>query len=119
MKISKHFTEEELKCNCGCGYSIRRDKLLYDLEFARSIPGIPFNITSWSRCPIYNEQVGGSKTSSHVKGWAVDISAANETHKFILVHALMSAGFTRIGIGEDFIHVDCDPLKPSFALWFY
>jgi hypothetical protein len=33
--------------------------------------------------------------------------------------ALLQAGFTRIGIRKDFIHVDVDNKKLQGAIWFY
>jgi hypothetical protein len=36
-----------------------------------------------------------------------------------LVEALLDAGFHRLGLGSDFVHVDLDPNKPSNSLWVY
>jgi len=40
--------------------------------------GKPIKINSFFRCTLLNEKVGGSKTSQHVKGEAIDISAGSK-----------------------------------------
>lgn len=37
----------------------------------------PIRITSGYRSPRLNEAIGGSKTSDHMRGWAVDLKAHN------------------------------------------
>lgn len=100
------------------------DNFLYMLEDARSIAGIPFKINSGYRTESHNDIVGGrkktasSKGSSHMYGYAADISATTSGEKFIIVKSLIEAGFTRIGIANSFIHADNDPDKPN-AIWSY
>ena len=36
-----------------------------------------------------------------------------------IVQALLTAGFTRIGIASTFIHADDDPSKPQNLIWTY
>lgn len=43
------------------------------LEPVREFFGIPFSPTSWFRCSDLNHAIGGSVSSDHVKGHAVDI----------------------------------------------
>lgn len=117
--VSKHFTMEEIKCNCGCGYGDVRHELLYRLEVARSLARLPFIITSWCRCDVYNGKVGGSIDSSHLRGLAVDISAPGRDVMARTLFFLTCAGFSRIGVGKDFIHVDCDRSKTPNIIWFY
>jgi hypothetical protein len=45
------------------------------LEQLRAITG-PLNINSWLRLPAVNVAVGGSKVSSHMDGWAIDVSCS-------------------------------------------
>lgn len=48
------------------------------MEAVRSILGAkPITVTSWYRSPDVNRAVGGSETSDHVTGWAVDFTAAH------------------------------------------
>lgn len=118
-KLSEHFTEEECSCNCGCGTMAVQPLVLYRLEIARLASRCPYRITSWTRCYEHNLKVGGTPTSSHVDGFAVDIEAKSNRVRQKVMYGLLYAGFDRIGIGERFIHADCDPQKPSVRLWFY
>lgn len=117
-----NFIADEFKCKCGkCtrGYMDMTEGLTARLDIARSIAGIPFVITSAVRCADRNSVEGGKSTSSHLSGHAVDIKAVGSRERFIIMNALIRSGFKRIGIGEDFIHCDDDPGKPSMLLWLY
>jgi hypothetical protein len=48
------------------------------LEPLRAVTG-PLRINSWLRLPEVNVAVGGSKVSSHMDGWAIDISSTKMT----------------------------------------
>jgi hypothetical protein len=45
------------------------------MEAVRSLLGVPLKVTSWYRSPGVNAAVGGSKTSDHITGFAVDFRA--------------------------------------------
>ena len=86
---------------------------------ARSRANIPFKINSGYRTVAHNKKVGGVKSSSHTKGLAADISCTDSRSRFIIITALIDAGFSRIGIAKSFIHVDCDIDKPLNVIWTY
>lgn len=48
------------------------------LEQLRAVTG-PLRINSWLRLPEVNVAVGGSKVSSHMDGWAIDVSSTKMT----------------------------------------
>ena len=48
------------------------------LEAVRALSG-PLRINSWLRLPDVNVAVGGSKVSSHMDGWAIDVSSSAHT----------------------------------------
>ena len=58
------------------------------LDPLREAWGSPIIINSGYRCPILNKAVGGSKTSSHMSGWSVDMRPKNgkmeEFKKFVI-----------------------------------
>ena len=114
----KYFKIQEFVCKCGCKQAPMNKELLERLDRARELAGIPFKINSGFRCIGHNKAVGGSKNSSHLKGIAVDIACTNDGTRWILIKALIDAGFTRIGVAKSFIHVDIDKDKNS-AIWFY
>ena len=114
----KNFKIKEFNCKC-CGMNGMNTFFLSRLDVARDISNIPFNITSGYRCLIHNENIGGSPTSAHPEGNAVDISYKNVVECFLIVSALLQAGFRRIGISHDFIHVDDGDNKEQYVMWLY
>ena len=115
----RYFKLDEFNCNCGCGKNNMYNSLLKMLERARYKAGIPFVITSGTRCATHNKKEGGSPTSSHLTGHASDIACNNSLDTFKMINALLHVGFTRIGIAKSFIHVDNDPNKNQFRIWTY
>ncbi len=95
------------------------EDFLAKLDNARVIADIPFIINSAWRSPEHNKKVGGKPNSSHLKGLAVDIKIENSRQRFIVLQALIAAGFTRIGIAKTFIHVDGDNEKDPRVTWLY
>jgi len=100
------------------------ETVIQRLDIARDIAGFPFIITSGFRTVMHNRMLKDngykvSENSSHLLGYAVDIYCENSKKRFLLIEALMDAGFTRIGIAETFIHVDSDPEKPNLVIWTY
>ena len=86
---------------------------LEKLDQARGLAGIPFKITSGYRTEAYQDDLTrrGYKTakkgtSPHLKGLAADISVKDSRQRYIVINSLLLAGFTRLGIGDNFIHVD-------------
>jgi hypothetical protein len=112
------FTSDEFKCKCGCGLDIT-EKLKNMLTIARGRAAVPFIINSGARCESHNMKEGGSKTSSHLKGLAVDIKSLDSGHRARVIKALIESGFNRLGIATTFIHADIDPGKPDWMMWVY
>lgn len=122
-----HFTEEEFRCKCGnCdkGFDDMNPGTLQKLFRARRDPAVlaanvKFKITSAIRCEAHNAAVGGVDSSAHVSGHAIDIQAADSRRRFIIVAALLDAGFPRVGVSDTFIHADDSPEHPQPRLWTY
>ena len=124
LDIAPHFTEEEFRCPCGCETLNPNRSFLERLERARVRAGIPFKVTSGSRCPEHNEDVGGKNSSSHLaddtlESRAADVWTRASRQRFLIRKALIQVGFTRFGTGTDFIHVDDDPTKDKNVEWVY
>jgi uncharacterized protein YcbK (DUF882 family) len=122
-----YFKHSEFNCNCG-GEDCKGEKMNYafldKLDRARGLAEIPFKITSGFRCKEYNEDLirrnfKASRSSSHLKGLAADISVKDSKSRFIVFNSLLLAGFTRIGIADTFIHVDLDLEKTQNVIWTY
>ena len=107
--MSKYFKEIEENMDAN---------FLHKLDKARSIANMPFIINSAYRSPEHPLSIK-NPSSSHIKGLAVDIKATDSRTRFIIVDALIKAGFNRIGIADTFIHVDLDLDKSNKVIWTY
>lgn len=117
----KHFKAKEFACGCGMcgkGFAEMDGDLLQRLDIARGLAGVPFVITSAIRCRAHNYSVGGLKDSAHLGGNAVDIKCDKARDRYKVLYSLISAGFNRIGIYNNFIHVDNDTTKPARVIWY-
>jgi len=121
MKLTEHFDSKEFECH-DCGLVKVDEDFIAKLEEARELADIPFIITSGTRCEAYNELVGGVPDSAHIpnpKTKAADILCRSSSTRWKIISALIEVGFTRIGIGANFIHVDSDSRKVPNVIWTY
>lgn len=106
----------------GSGNCIDR-RLLFMLQQLEARTGYPiFNwINSGVRSPSHNRKVGGTSNSSHLIPTckAVDIKAYSKTIRNNIVFAARDIGFTRIGVGRTFVHLDVDENKSQYVAWGY
>ena len=119
-----YFTKDELKCS-HCGEFEIDEDFLRRANQARHYAGIPFHVNSAYRCPEHNEAVGGSPTSSHVKGMAMDVKVKSAWHASKILNGLAEAGINRrfiyikptVVANNSFvlfhIHFDTDGEKPQ------
>lgn len=116
----RHFDLEEFDSPDEVGSGSNMDaQFLEMLDNAREIAGIPFIINSGYRTKAHNKKVGGKDDSSHLTGHAADIKAVGSRQRYKILEACYQAGFTRIGVGTNFIHVDNDSTKPTEVIWLY
>ncbi|MBA3068136.1 MAG: hypothetical protein FP825_06635 [Hyphomonas sp.] len=113
-----HFHPVELACKCrsrGCRGEYWHDPKFIDaLEALRGRVGRPLKINSGHRCGVRNVLVGGAPESRH-RRIAADISlSGHDRHAFL--NAAIDSGFTGIGRGRTFIHLD---RRMSPATWTY
>ena len=115
-----HFKPNEFECKCGaCDMGLKDMDLdlIKKLDLARSIAKTPFTVNSAVRCPSHNANSNGSETSAHLTGNAVDIRCKDSHKRFLIIDALIKAGFNRIGVYDTFIHVDNDCSKSARVVW--
>lgn len=118
MKTYKYFTAQEfLNCTPPCPIEGVSESLLTRLDQAREIAGIPFVIKSALRSSAYERLRGRSGSSSYVSGKAVSIRCVDSASRFAILNALLTVGFTRIGIYSRHIHVDVDMGKPQKVIF--
>lgn len=113
-----YFSESEFKCGDEPCFDKMNKKFITKLERARSFSLTPYKITSSWRSVEHNKKVGGSRTSSHLRGLAVDIAAPTSSDKYEIIKSLLRV-FTRIGVGSNYLHVDADFSKAQNVVWTY
>ena len=61
----ENFTENELKCRCGCGRLNYDNEFLIRVQAFRYMLGRAMTVTSGGRCVKHNKAEGGELTSCH------------------------------------------------------
>lgn len=117
-----YFSEDELRCKCGCGEYFFDEQVLDLLNSIRSDCGFPLPISSGYRCLDHPIERHKGHIGSHTKGLAADIAVSYEKAHRVLEVAL-AHGCPRVGVnqrGEDrFIHLDWDYESPYPTVWSY
>lgn len=111
----KNFKIEEFNCPC-CGENKMKWDFLNKLQEARTIAQTKFVISSGYRCPKHNTEIG-SVSNNHTTGQAADIVCERGSQRYAILGALIKAGFKRLGLGDNFIHVDSND-RPN-TIWIY
>ncbi|MEP1832689.1 MAG: D-Ala-D-Ala carboxypeptidase family metallohydrolase [Hyphomonas sp.] len=113
-----HFSPRELACKCGgkfCDGAYWHDPDFLDaLESLRAAVGRPLIVNSGHRCDRWNAEIGGAEHSMH-RQIAVDL-ALHGHDRFALLAAAEALGFTGLGLGRTFLHLD---RRASPARWYY
>lgn len=117
--IGKHFRRSEISCKCGCGKSDVSPLLVDMLDKLRDMSGLPVVVTSVCRCAKHNATVMGESDSSHVFGLAADIRIRSNHERYLFIKIALTLGFSRVGISNNFIHLDIDQNKPQQVIWIY
>jgi zinc D-Ala-D-Ala carboxypeptidase len=107
-----HFTPKELACTCRkhCkGEYFHDPRFLDALEAMRKEIG-PLTIRSAHRSRGHNAAVGGVANFHHAKAIAADIAVTAKTRARML-QAAVNAGFTGLGYGRSFLHVDLGSVR--------
>lgn len=112
------------RCPCeraGCTAPAPTGQLLQRLNLMRAFLERPITVTSGPRCAFHNQRVGGDPSSAHLTGQAADLRCRSSAERWAMLEAAHQAGFRRIGIGADFVHVDVaeDPHHPVDVVWTY
>lgn len=114
------FSEAEFKrCKPSCSVSDCNEDALLRLDTLRDYCGFPIILNSAYRSPDYELSKGRKGTSSHCKGLAFDVRCNDSYQRALLVRFAIDVGFNRIGIGKNYIHLDCDSDKFNPCIWLY
>lgn len=97
--------------------------LIFMLQQLEARTGYPIFswINSGARSSSHNRKVGGVSNSSHKMPTckAVDIKAHSKDIRYNLIYTARDIGFTRIGVGKTFVHLDVDERKSQYVAWGY
>jgi len=106
-QLSDNFQVSEFKCKDGCNVILYSKKTLEALQNLRNEIGA-LRLTSAFRTPYYNERVGSTDTSQHVRGTAVDITtpAGMTTEQLKDVFININGSNYGIGLYDSFLHID-------------
>lgn len=108
IPVCKHGTKENIK-----------EDLLLALNRLEQTLGYPLDYSSGYRCPECNLKAQGVPHSAHIQGEAVDTRAHQSSIRFHIISEAIKQGFTRIGIGKNFIHLDISTTLPQQVAWLY
>ena len=127
MRLTKNFTHEEIRCSCGkCDGGEVDPIALAKLQLLRDRLGIPMPVTSGSRCSKKNASVCGAMRSRHLTSYdgvnrrsdGFDIACTSDAMRYRIVALAISLGFTGIGVGKTFVHLDTRGTKTP-VMWGY
>jgi uncharacterized protein YcbK (DUF882 family) len=122
-KVSKFFSEDELKCQ-HCGEYQYDSNFLDLLDSIRMELGVPMRVSSGYRCPSHPIEAAKSQPGVHSTGMAVDILCYG-AEALDLVRVAQAHGISRIGVNQKgdlaqrFVHLDICDDKPRPAFWSY
>jgi zinc D-Ala-D-Ala carboxypeptidase len=106
---SPFFTEEEMRCQCGCDADGMHSEFMEKLTSLRADWGQPMVVTSAYRCPNHPIEAKKTKPGTHASGRAVDIAIQGED-AYKLLCAALGHCFSGIGVNQKgsarFLHLD-------------
>jgi len=109
--------DKRFACPC-CGVNWIDPRLEHLVKEVEGWAGA-LTVTSGFRCEKHNKAVGGSRTSSHRKGLAVDVACFASRRRFMVLFAAIKLGIVRVGIHRRYLHLDMDRHKDQRVAWFY
>lgn len=117
---TKHFKSSEFDSPDVPGSGSNMSSVFIEiLEKIRSEVMYTFQIDSGFRTVKHNNNIGGKSNSSHLRGLAVDIFCVSDHIRFLIIQSAIKNGVKRIGIGNNFIHLDFDDSLPQEVVFLY
>lgn len=116
----RYFDSSEFDSPDSPGSGIKMDlAFLQKLDQLRDECNFPFHITSGYRTKEHNTKINGELHSAHLEGRAADVSIIDGLSRFKFISTAIKLGFTRIGISDNFIHVDNSTILDQNVVWLY
>ncbi|HAS8314695.1 TPA: peptidase M15 [Vibrio vulnificus] len=121
MSRWKNFSDNELKCRCGCGQTNPNPEfieLMNIVQFMRDFLKVPLPVYSAYRCENHPTERKKVKAGWHNKA-AIDLKVSRDVAYKVLELAI-KLGIKGIGVNQKgdhrFIHLD---MRPDRILWSY
>ena len=111
LQLTDDFNTKEIQCRCGvCTTQHISMDLLNKVQQLRTKLNKIVNVTSGYRCRTHNTNVGGSSTSLHMKGTAIDIWVDGLSVDQLAQECRNIGGFTGLGryYTKQFVHLSID-----------
>lgn len=118
VEIANKLHYWEVMCPC-CEKGPIKLGLLKSWELLRILLNHPISVISGYRCPAHNAEIGGSPTSRHLEGMALDIACKGyDLYSKDAFRAFINAGFKGIGRSKSrgICHLD---VRPRHTFWTY
>ena len=124
-EVDLNFTQAEVSCKCGCGFTLQPD-FLQRVQRLRDVVGFALPVSSGGRCPAHNAKVSSTGANGpHTTGRAIDL-AVSRLQALLVIAAALKLGFTGIGVQQKgdkrFVHLDDlpnAPGQPRPTIWSY
>ncbi len=97
--VRKNFSWSAFACRC-CGRLFVAVSLVDVAQVIRVFLGRPLRVASAYRCPSHNSFVGGSDTSEHLRGLALDLSIPSYEDRAAVLEYLASLGYDKGGLEQ-------------------
>ena len=119
-----YFTDDELRCKCGCRQLVLSPAFREHLNDLRESFGRPMIVNSCCRCFEHNQAIGGHPKSLHVcdksfhktKGTCavdIDTSSMSKDDREKLIFLASAKGWS-VGLGKTFLHLDLRTAYTAF-----
>ena len=114
-QLTKNFNLSEFICHCGCGSDYINRDLVDLLQQVRDHMPMQntMTVTSGVRCEKHNSQIGGSLTSSHIDGVAVDLKCESGAYRQQLLREVFKH-FNRETVSVSCIFLSVTDLVENF-----
>ena len=109
----KHFKPSEFRMGQVNVFDKMDTVFLMQLDKLRDNINQPISITSSYRDKEYNKQIGGVKSSFHLKGRAVDIVCPTSHYRALVMKEALNLGLS-VGVMNNALHLDNRDIQVVF-----
>lgn len=122
MNLTAHFTWDEaqfsstalrlgIKNEIPATLSDNVFRAANGMEEVRALLGNPVHVDSWYRCPELNHAVGGSSSSDHLQGYAIDFTCPKFGTPLEICKAIEASNicFDQLIQEGNWVHISFDP----------